>query len=336
MHTNKINRRYSKWGYIFIIPFVAVFLVFDLFPLTKTVVAAFSYLKHAGNTDPVFLPAMDLPWYKNFAEIFKSKSFLDATKNTFLFFSVSTVLEWIISFWLAAMMTDRRLKLKGRSLFKLLFFFPKIVSGSILGSVILDGLIGFVANTIGLSYAASAMNGFGLMPEDFESLMSVRFFIIALTVFIHFGIIFIYVIAGITGIPVEIFEAAEIDGATRLQTFFGVTLPCMKPMLFFITVVSVVDGLGMVDIPYAFGSYDTLRRNLTLMMYLNNQAFMGSYAYDRAAAASLILLMICIVMAIISYFIFLYDRDEAKIKKYEKQKLKEQKELRKDLKGQNI
>ena len=159
------------------------------------------------------------------------------------------------------------------------------------------------------------MDGFGIEPEDLEFLMSVRFFIIALTVFMHFGITFIYVVAGITGIPVEVFEASEIDGANRIQTFFRVTLPCMKPMLFFITVVTVVDGLGMNDIPSYFGSYDSFRRNLTLMMYLQNQAFQGSYAYDRASAASLILLMMFITIAAVVYYFLLYDKDEAKLKK---------------------
>ena len=71
----------------------------------------------------------------------------------------------------------------------------------------------------------------------------------------------------------------------------------------------------MNEIPSYFGPFDTFRRNLTLMMYLQNQAFLGSYAYDRASAASLILLLMFIAIAAVVYFILLYDRDEAKLRK---------------------
>lgn len=313
MKGSNLTKRYTKWGYIFAVPFVVAFLIFHFYPLVSTVYYAFCYLKHAGNTDPQFLPAIGQPLFKNFIEIFKAKSFWDALKNTIFFFVASFVPEWIMAFWLAATITDRRLKIKGRALFKTAFFFPKLVQGT---TISVGGqLLSSIATFVSLTAVAFAMDGFGIEPEDLEFLMSVRFFIIALTVFMHFGITFIYVVAGITGIPVEVFEAAEIDGANRLQTFFRVTLPCMKPMLFFITVVTVVDGLGMNDIPSYFGPYDTFRRNLTLMMYLQNQAFQGSYAYDRASAASLILLLMFITIAAVVYYFLLYDKDEAKLKK---------------------
>ena len=312
---NQINKRYSKYGYIFVLPFVIVFAIFSLWPMLSTFYYAFCYLKHAGNTHPEFLPLIGEPWYKNFADIFKATSFWDALKNTLVFFIASTIPEWLMAFWLAAMMTDRRLKLKGRTIFKTAFFFPKLVAGTTLGGSLLIHLISFVGKSVTNVAIASAIDGFGFEIEDLEFFMSVRFFIIVVTVFMHFGITFIYAIVGITGIPVETFEAAEIDGANRLQTFFNITLPSMRPVLFFITVISIVDGVGMIDIPSAFGTFDTFRRNLTLMLYLENQAFAGSYAYDKASAASIILLLIYIFFSGIVYFFLLRDKDEAKLKK---------------------
>ena len=323
---NLINRRYAKWGYIFSIPFIVAFLAFSFLPLASTFYYAFCYLKHAGNTHPEFLPLVGKPWYQNFKDIFKSKSFWDALKNTFFFWIASAVPEWLLAFWLAVMMTDRRLKLKGRMLFKTAFFFPKLVAGTALGGSLLIHLISFTGDSIGNILMASAINGFGITPEDLEPFMTVQFFIIVVTIFMHFGITFIYVVAGITGIPVETFEAAEIDGANRLQTFFHVTLPSMKPILFFITVIAVVDGVGMIDIPSYFGAYDSFRRNLTLMMYMENQAFAGSYAYDKASAASLILLVIYIIISGIVYMTLLRDKDEAKLRKLIRQERKAAKE----------
>ena len=94
-------------------------------------------------------------------------------------------------------------------------------------------------------------------------------------------------------------------------------------MLFFITVVMVVDGIGTYDIPSLFGPYDTFRTNLTLMMYMEKQAFAGSYAYDKASAASLILLAIYILFSSVIYFTLIRDKDEARLKKLNRQKEKE-------------
>lgn len=321
----ELEKRYSKWGYIFVIPFVVLFLLFHFLPMANTIYYAFCDLKNqVGNYDPKFLPSIGEPWYRNFAEVFKAVSFRDAFKNTLFFWLAEMIPEWIIAFWLAAVMTDRRLKIKGRKIFRSAFIFPKIVAGSGAGNVLLNHMIMFVGTGVGFVLMASMMNGFGITEKDVEFFTSMPFFIIVVSIFVHFGIVFIYAVAGITGIPVEIFEAAEMDGANRIQTFFRVTLPCMKPMMFFITVVSIVDGLGMVDIPSMFGAFDTFRRNLTLMMYVENQAFMGSYIYDRASAASLIMLCIYGSLATVVYFIFIRDKDEVQIRKMKRKERREE------------
>ena len=322
----ELEKRYSKWGYIFVIPFVVLFLLFHFLPMANTIYYAFCDLKNqVGNYDPKFLPSIGEPWYRNFAEVFKAVSFRDAFKNTLFFWLAEMIPEWIIAFWLAAVMTDRRLKIKGRKIFRSAFIFPKIVAGSGAGNVLLNHMIMFVGTGVGFVLMASMMNGFGITEKDVEFFTSMPFFIIVVSIFVHFGIVFIYAVAGITGIPVEIFEAAEMDDANRIQTFFRVTLPCMKPMMFFITVVSIVDGLGMVDIPSMFGAFDTFRRNLTLMMYVENQAFMGSYIYDRASAASLIMLCIYGSLATVVYFIFIRDKDEVQIRKMKRKERREEK-----------
>lgn len=325
---NHIERHYTKWGYFFIIPFVVVFLAFNFWPLASTLYYAFCDLKHAGNTHPDFLPSIGKPLYKNFTEVLKAKYFHSALKNSFFFFLASTIPEWLLAFWLAAMMTDRRMRIKGRFIWKTAFFFPKLVAGTALAGSLLIQFISIVANGTGYSVAAFAMNGFGITADDMKFFTSVQFIIIVVSMFMHFGITFIYAVAGITGIPVETFEAAEIDGATRTSIFFRITLPCIKPMLFFITVVSVVDGIGMYDLPSYFGSFDTTRSNLTLMMYMQNQAFQGSYAYDKASAISLIILGIYIILAVIIYFILLRDKDEIQLKKLIRQ---ERRELKKGI-----
>ena len=130
----------------------------------------------------------------------------------------------------------------------------------------------------------------------------------------YFGSTMVIMISAIMGIDVEIFEAAEIDGATRMQTFFKVTLPCMRQMLIYMLVMSVIGGLNLYEVPAMLIGIGCNNAGLTNLMYIQNQAFSGSYIYNRAAAASVILALLCVGLSCIIFFI-LRDKDEVKIKK---------------------
>ena len=325
---NNISRRYTKWGYIFVLPFLVIYLLFNFYPLLCTIGYAFCDLRGLESPGPRFLPSIGEPWYRNFKEVLEAVSFHAAFQNTLMFFFATMIPEWILAFWLAAAITDRRLGIKGKTLYKTAFIFPKLVSGSTLSGLLIEHLIMFTASTVGFVYVACLINGFGLEMQDFKFFFSNRFLVIVISVVIHFGITFIYAVAGITSIPVEVFEAAEMDGANRLQTFLYITLPCMKPILFFISVLTLVDGLGMSDVPSAFGMYDTLRRCLTINMYINNQAYMGANIFDRASAASIFLLGLMGIGALIIYFTLIRDKDEAQLRKLIRKEKREARKLK--------
>ena len=310
----QIERHYAKWGYIFAIPFVVAFLIFHLWPMFCTVLYAFCDLKHTEIIDnPQLLVSKGLPWYKNFTDLFRTKTLISATKNTFFFWIAQTIPEYILAFWLAIMMTDRRLKMKGRWLFKTAFFFPNLMNGTAIGYLVISNFVGFVGTTVSYIFMAAMMNGFGVTEKDLEFFASERFMIILLSIFMHFGITFIYAIVGMTSIPVEIYEAAEMDGSGRFNTFFRITLPCMRPIMFFIVIVTVVDGLGMSAIPSMIGNpFDSLQRSITLMRYLENILGFGS-AYDRASAFCLLLLALSATISGIVYFTLIRDKYEAKL-----------------------
>jgi multiple sugar transport system permease protein len=140
-----------------------------------------------------------------------------------------------------------------------------------------------------------------------------------------YGYTMIILISGVLGINPELFEAAEIDGATRRQTFFRVTLPNLRTILLFTLVTSLVGGLNMFDVPKLFQNGGPDSSTLTSATFIYNQAFSGSYLYNRASAASLIMFVI-IAICSAALFLIMLDKDAAKLKKLEK---KHYKELRK-------
>jgi multiple sugar transport system permease protein len=128
-------------------------------------------------------------------------------------------------------------------------------------------------------------------------------------VFIQFwmwyGSTMIIMVAGINGISPTLFEAAAIDGATGLQTFFKVTLPQLKPIVLFTLVTSFIGGMQMFDIPMLLVDRSGPdNATLTAAVFIYNQAFGTSRMWNRAAAASIILFVMCTVIAGGLFFLF--------------------------------
>ena len=127
-----------------------------------------------------------------------------------------------------------------------------------------------------------------------------------------YGYTMVMLISGVIGINPEIFEAAELDGASKTQTFFRVTLPCIRTILLFVLVTSLIGGLNMFDVPQLFLLGGLTTGTITTSIFIYKQAFSGSYQYNNAAAASLIMFVIIMFFSAI-LFVILRDKDEDKM-----------------------
>ena len=125
-------------------------------------------------------------------------------------------------------------------------------------------------------------------------------------------------------IPEELYESAKIDGASPVVTFFKITLPCMRPMLIFVLVTTILGGLNMYDVPAMFGG-GSANSVLTPMLWLYRQGFSGTYNYNRASATSIILGIIGICLSLVMFHV-LRDRDEARLKKIIRRERRESKQ----------
>jgi multiple sugar transport system permease protein len=137
-----------------------------------------------------------------------------------------------------------------------------------------------------------------------------------------YGHTMIILIAGVMGINPTLFEAAEIDGASATQIFFRVTLPRLKTILLYSLITSMIGGLQMYDIPRLFLLGGPDNATLTTTVYIHNQAFSGSYLYNRAAAASIILFTIIAILSAILFYV-MRDRDAVRLRKRERALRKE-------------
>lgn len=224
----------------------------------------------------------------------------------------------LLALLLTAWFTDSRSKIKGQGLFKVLFYMPNIITAATI-AILFNALFGYPMGPVN-----DLVTSLKLSDRPIEFLMN-KGIAQGLVAFIQFwmwyGYTMIILISGVLGISPDIFEAAEVDGANRMQTFFFVTLPNLKTILLFTLVTSLIGGLQMFDIPKLFLLGGPDNATLTTSVFIYNQAFSGSYLYNRAAAASMIMFaVICVLSAIL--FFAMRDKDEIKLRKQIRQQEK--------------
>lgn len=316
---------YAKYGYIFSIPFVIAFLLFSLYPIVYTTLIGFTDLKGLGMTSFHFLT--DDP-FRNFKTVLTNPSFIKALKNTVIIWLFNFVPQILLALLLTAWFTDKRSTVKGQGLFKVLFYMPNIITAATI-AILFNSLFGYPMGPVN-----DILMKLGFTDSPINLLINktvAKGVVIFIQTWMWYGYTMVILISGVLGISPEIFEAAEVDGANRVQTFFYVTLPNIKTILLFTLVTSLIGGLNMFDIPKLFLLGGPDNATLTTSVFIYNQAFSGSYMYNRAAAASMIMFAIIAILSAIMFQI-LKDRDEEKLRRQIRQQQKSYKIKQKELK----
>jgi multiple sugar transport system permease protein len=132
-----------------------------------------------------------------------------------------------------------------------------------------------------------------------------------------YGYTMLIVISGILGLNPQMYESADIDGASAFKQFFFITLPNLRTILIFILVTSIIGGLNMFDIPMMYSNGGPAGGTVTASLYIYGQAFAGSYRYNTASAASVLMFIIIAILSSIIFYI-MRDKDEIRLRKYKK------------------
>jgi multiple sugar transport system permease protein len=305
---------YSKYGYIFSIPFVLAFLVFSLYPILYTAVIGFTDLRGLGKTAFRFLPNS----LENFQLILQNPSFIRSLQNTALIWIINFIPQIALALLLTAWFTNQRLKVRGQGAFKVMLYMPNIITAATI-AILFNSLFAYPMSPV--NYLAVKL-GFAAEPVNFLlQKWTARGIVAFIQFWMWYGNTMIVLIAGVLGISPALFEAASIDGASGVQTFFRITLPSLRTILLYTLITSMIGGLQMFDIPKLFLNGGPDNATLTASVFIYNQAFSGSYLYNRAAAGSMIMFIIIAVLSAILFYV-MRDKDAAKLKKAEKALIK--------------
>lgn len=295
MKTGKTNvvSKYNRWGYIFLIPFFVVFLIFQLIPLVNTIYNSFfeNYMSGLRKVGPNFVGI------QNYVALFKGGDLLQYFGNTMIMWIMGFVPQILISLLLGAWFANPSLRLKGQRFFKTVIYLPNLIMASAFAmlffTLFADG---------GPINSMLIQAGMISQPIKFMSnVWTVRSLVAFMNFLMWFGNTTILLLAGMLGIPADLYEAAEVDGASPTTIFFRITLPLLKPIFIYVIITSLIGGLQMFDVPQILtnGSGDPMRSSMTLIMYLNKHLY--SKNYGMAGALSVLLLILTGILSLIVF-----------------------------------
>ena len=290
---------YAKWGYIFIAPFFVFYAIFTLYPQLLTIYNSFfeNYRQGLMQVGPKFVG------FENYVRLFTpdktgSIDILKYTWNTLVLWVGGAIPQIAIALLLAIFFTSYRLNIRGQQFFKAVIYMPNLIMASAFSMLFFT-----LFSTVGP--VNQIMLNAGVIDEaiDFFAFkITVRGLICLMNFLLWFGNTTILLMAGIMGIDQNMFEAAQIDGASPVQVFFRVTLPLLTPILVYTIITAMIGGLQMFDVPQILtnGGGTPNRTSMTLIMYLNNY-LKTSKNYGMAGAISVI---IFIVTGLLSIFVY--------------------------------
>ena len=309
---------YAKYGYIFSIPFVVAYLIFQLYPTLYTAIIGFTNLRGAGKTSWQFLQFSKL--FSNYKTILTMPTFHIALRNTVKMWLCNFIPQMILALLLAAWFTNRRVRIPGQGVFKVLFYMPNIITAATV-ALLFQALFNYPMSPVN-----DILKLFHLTDKSiyfYANKAMSQSILIFIQTWMWYGYTMIIIISGVLGIDPEIFEAADIDGANGWQVFWKITIPSIRTIMLFTLITSLIGGLNMYDIPAnlvpASGPDNA---TLTTSVLIYTLAFKGGYLYNRASAMSMIMFLIIVVCSAALFFI-MRDKDEVALKKLQKKERKE-------------
>lgn len=291
---------YNNWGYLFVAPFVIVFLIFSVYPVLRTLYLSFTDLKILG----------DAHWigFANYKRVLGDKFFWKALGNTVRIWVVNIVLQLGLAFLLMMVFSDVKYKMKGLPVFRIIYYLPNLIAATsiaFLFQTLLDWRYGSFNIMISQIYK---LFGATYNPIDWlGNPGSSGYTIAVIQSWMWFGNSFLMLMAGVQGVSRDYFEAASIDGAGRWTIFGKITLPLIKPIMMYVAITSLIGGLQMFDLPFLMisASSAAYKDVQTVMMYLYKFGFTtGSTQTGYASAVAYVLFDIILIISLIQLKMF--------------------------------
>lgn len=281
----------QRWViFAFLSPWLIIFAIFNAFPIIYSFFTSFT--DYSGLN-----PEMKFVGLGNYIKAFQDEVFLKALGNTLIFVVGTIPFTTGIALLLALLLNSKRLKKNG--IFKAGFFLPSVISMVVISTIWIylyssNGLF----NTVG-SFLGFQMEARSWLASPKTALLS----IMIMDIWAAFGYYLILIYAGLQNVPEQLYEAARIDGATNTQIALKITLPYIRPTLFFVIAINTIRSFQIFSEIYTMTGGGPRNSTQTIVHYLYQVAFRQFDMGYGSAISYILLIMIMIVTLIQRYLL---------------------------------
>jgi multiple sugar transport system permease protein len=279
-----LSKKEAFFGYLFILPWALGFVVLRLGPMLASLVLSL--------TEYTILSAPKFIGLANYIKMFTNDpSFVDALRVTLTYAVVAIPVGMALSLCIALLLNQ---KIPGMAVWRTIYYLPSVVSG-VAVAMLWVWMFHSEFGLINISLAAIGIHGPAWLRDPDWAL-------IALIIMSFWGIGggMVINLAGLQGIPTELYEAASIDGANVFQRFFSVTLPMLSPVLFFNLVMGIIETFQYFTNAFVMTDGGPGRATLFYNLYLYQNAF----RYYKMGYASALAWVIFLIILLLTLLIF--------------------------------
>lgn len=283
-HSGRLAKtlRVSWPAYLLFLPFLVHFFVVVAYPFFYSIYLSFTT---AGlNETPQFVGV------QNYTQLFADADFHAALGNTFYYTVFAVIGENVFALGLAMLLNNR---LPGRLIFRTAYFLPVVSSW-----VIVSLMWSIIFNQQGIANQVLGMIGLPAQPF-FASGTQAMWVIIAAGIWKDTGYYMIIYLAALQGVPQDLVEAAAIDGAGRWGTTWHVTLPHVRPVIYFVVSITVIYSMQLFTQPFIMTQGGPLNATLSLVLEIYQEAFQRLH-FGYGSAIATVLLVILIILSLIN------------------------------------
>lgn len=276
------NQRYM--GYLYVLPWIIGFLAFQLYPFAASLVYSF--------TDFSILRKMKFIGLDNYHKMFTSdRLFWVSLKATLLYVCMAVPGKLIFALFIAMVLN---MKLKFINFFRTIYYLPSILGGSVAISILWKFLFskdGTVNSFLAILH---------LPALDWLGSPNLALGTMGLLVVWQFGSSMILFLAGLKNIPAELYEAAKVDGAGKMRSFFNITLPLLSPVILFNLIMQMINAFKEFNAPYLITQGGPLNSTYLYGVMLYENAF-KYLKMGYASAQSWFLFLILIAFTALTF-----------------------------------
>ena len=277
-------------AWFFLAPSLALIGVFFFLPVVASLLLSVTDFDLYGIADPSNTRFVGL---ENYSRLMKTPDFWLALRNTFYFAFVGGPLTIAVSLSAALLLSSKLVRFKG--FFRTIYFTPfvtTLVAVAIVWKYLYHtryGLFNYALGAIGIGPVDWLGDPHWAMPA-----------IILMAVWKSFGYNMLIFIAGLQAIPEELYDAAEIDGASAVRRFFSITLPMLAPTLVFVTVITMIGYFQLFAEPYVMTQGGPLRSTTSVVLLMYEEGFRW-WRMGNAASIAFVLFIVILLATLVQF-----------------------------------